>query len=569
MRFLPSLISCCFPIAAVACFLFTLPLQAQSTYGLVKQIIATNCAVNCHNQADITTSLFLDEVTADIKTSLVGVVPQNALAAARGDKLVDPGYPNRSFLLRKLNDGNWEQHEDFIRSASDGIGMPKSSAALQPQEIELIRQWILFGCPDTGMVVDTQLLYDFYHVNGASRAVIPDAPADSLGFQLKYGPFFLAPQTEQEYLLKYALNNHSLMTVNRLDWVLEPRMHHFAINKFLGNNAATVEEGFRNIQDEVETQLGSSTTYVAGAQFAQSIVLPADAAYFWYPNMVFDFDGHCANTFPDSVLAVEAYVNVYYANRPDTALTEVFTQLTNYRGIYDSTDFVLFPGEEKTFTDSLWSADDGSIVLNLFMLASHTHKFGTSYRVYERDICGGKGPLIYDGDYDETYSYNQGFFDYEHPPVRYFDNDYYSIPLNKGFIQEATFYNYSNDTIYFGFTTKDEMMNLFLQFTVSMTTAIDSCVADTTGTSVASMHATTSPLDYLYPNPATNTVYLARTSNEPVDIAVYNVLGEMVLRIPHTAAGEPKIDVANLAPGRYVLTATTTNQSQVHALIVQ
>lgn len=475
--------------------------KAQSTFGSIRNILNTHCnTANCHNAATPTGDLVFDGTDTDVYSQLVMRQPNNQVANGKGDVLVKPGYPEKSFLLRKLNMNGWDDHPALQLDAGEGDHMPYNTASLRGDQIELIRQWILFGCPDTGVVVDTTILYDFYNGRGMKRTVRPDAPLPIEGTQLRYGPFFLAPNTEQEYFFKYDLENIEQIIVDRIDVALHPIVHHFNIEMFLGQRADQFPIGFR--EATIDTS-DASATIVLATQFSQSIQLPDSAAFAWNVDATLDLNGHAANTSADSVVAIEAYINIYYAT-PGQAIKQMFSILVNPSFVYDSTKFVLPPGQEVTFTDSIVDSSSNAMI-DVWMLTSHTHKYGTSYNVYERDVCGGKGELLYNGNYDQAYNFDQGYFDYEHPSVRIFD-DMPRIPLKQGLIHEATYFNYSTDTVYFGLTTKDEMMNIFMQYMIAPEELIGDleCIDDTS--SVDMFGSIEDEQLSAYPNPFHNTV---------------------------------------------------------------
>ena len=80
-------------------------LQAQSgTYEAVYTIFQeTGCANSgCHNSTTAAANLDLSGTISEVYNNIIDVAPDNAYAAAKGEKLVAPGYPYRSFLFRKL-----------------------------------------------------------------------------------------------------------------------------------------------------------------------------------------------------------------------------------------------------------------------------------------------------------------------------------------------------------------------------------------------------------------------------------------------------------------------------------
>lgn len=550
----------------LAGFLFIPEVNAQSTFGYIRNILDVHCnTANCHNVATPTGNLVFDGTDADVYSQLVMRQPSNNVANAKGDVLVMPGYPEKSYLLRKLNMNGWEDHPAFQLSAGEGDHMPYYTNSLKDEEIELIRQWILFGCPDTGVVVDTAVLYDFYNDKGATRTQRPTAPIPAEGFQIKYGPFFLAPNSEQEYFFKYDIGNTARLNVDRIDVVLDEVIHHFNIEKFIGLKGLLFPYGFR--EATIDTA-DASTSMVLATQFSQSVQLPDSAAYSWNVDAMLDLNGHATNTSPDSVVAVEAYANIYYAT-PGQAIHQMFSILVNPSFVYDSTQFVLPPGQEVTFTDSIVDSTS-TAVIDLWLLTSHTHKYGTSYNIYKRDICGGKGELLYNGNYNQDYTFDQGYFDHEHPSIRTFD-DMPRIPLKQGIIHEATYYNYGTDTVYFGLTTNEEMMNIFMQYTIAPVQMIGDlvCYDDTNsiGDEINDEHGELTS----YPNPFINVinVKVLWQLQGKVEWQLINVLGKEVLSgtVNKGNNGDLVIDMPNdLSSGQYIL--QLTNGDNIGRLLI-
>ena len=77
--------------------------------------------------------------------------------------------------------------------------------SMSDEDIELVRQWILYGSPLGGDVVNTTLIDDFYQNGGIESVPNPPAPPAN-GFQVHFGPFFLEAGGEREHFLKYSTN---------------------------------------------------------------------------------------------------------------------------------------------------------------------------------------------------------------------------------------------------------------------------------------------------------------------------------------------------------------------------
>lgn len=172
---------------------------AQESFTMIHNILQTRCAGNgCHNGSTSTFNVMQSE--ADVYAALVNADPLNPAALAKGNKLIRPGYPTKSFLLRKIAHGISDVLE--IEPAEGG-NMPDAGGSLEDHEIELFRQWVIFGAPLTGNVVDTALINTYYREGGIDDTQ-PDhaAPDPSEGFQMYMGRIFVPPLTEYEYYQK-------------------------------------------------------------------------------------------------------------------------------------------------------------------------------------------------------------------------------------------------------------------------------------------------------------------------------------------------------------------------------
>ena len=94
---------------------------------------------------------------------------------------------------------------------------------------------------------------------------------------------------------------------------------------------------------------------------------------------------------------------------------------------------------------------------NIWSLTSHTHLLGQDFDIYIDGI------QEYEGFFNQDYSFNQGYYDNEHPAIRRY------FPLltksNPEFIFESEFFNPGPDTVRFGGTVNDEMMLFQVQYT--------------------------------------------------------------------------------------------------------
>lgn len=101
----------------------------------------------CHNSSDRAGALVLE--AGQSYANLVNVAPDNPAAQAQGWKRVVAGDPATSFLLTKLT---------LTGAGALGSPMPLSRPPLSPDQIELVRSWILAGAPPSNQPTATPSL---------------------------------------------------------------------------------------------------------------------------------------------------------------------------------------------------------------------------------------------------------------------------------------------------------------------------------------------------------------------------------------------------------------------------
>lgn len=434
-------------------------LSAQSTTVRVYEIFQEKCQ-SCHSQAAPAAGLDLEGAGAtlearalDVRGNLFNITPSNSYAASQGYKHIYPGRPDRSFLFRKVNLG---MEPSIVLHPDEGA--PKDNPELSDLEKELIRQWVLFGAPANGAVVEEQLLVDFY--NGQGQKSFPNppaAPSPGEGFQLKMGPFYLAPSgqpnDELEFFLKHELQLPNDVEVNRMEILMSGYSHHFILYNFTSTGAANnVPHGLRT--EALHQDIG----LFAAVQEATDLDLPEGTAFTWADNLVLDFNSHYINYSAGQVYQSEAYINVY-TQPVGTAAQEMQASLLANTDI-----FIPNNGDMVSYTQTI-NYNLGEVYL--WGVMGHTHKYGEGYKVYKR-VNGQQGDLIYDA------SCAQGipgcvspFFDYQHIPMRYFE-PLKPVQMNfaNGLIHEASWINNGPTPLTFGPTSDDEMMVLILMYTL-------------------------------------------------------------------------------------------------------
>lgn len=436
----------------------------------VYPLIQSKCAASCHNPTNPTGNLDFSGTPSEVYGKIVGITPDNEAAVNKGYKLVYPGHPYRSFMLLKANNGLIHQADGGVLSSEEGSNMPPYGGGqpLTNIELEMVRQWIYAGAPldegGLGYVVNQQLILDYYNDGGLPQLPRPAPPTAGHGFQIHLGPLFLSPSQEVEYDIKYELNLPADFEVTRLNLKMNDESHHFILYKF--NDAASansVNQGLRPI-NIVSTALDpDNNEFVAGWQNDVDIRLPAGTAFRWAGNTVLNLNYHVPN-YSGLILPADMYLNVH--TQPyGTAIKEMKSDLVQYDAntLWPPSVGIVFtlPPGEWTLTDK-W---DTGPQINMWMLTTHTHKYGTDYDLYQQTPSGGKGEKIFEGFMDYTYcNCDVGYYDWEHPPVKYYE-PYYTIPAGTGLIQEAKFNNTGSSWVTFGLTTNDEMMLFMAQYT--------------------------------------------------------------------------------------------------------
>lgn len=438
----------------------------QFGFARIYDLFQTKC-VSCHSNASPQSGLDLqgsgntNAKRQAVFNNLVNVTPANSAAAAKGDKYIFPGDPQRSYLFRKIAHTSFEDGY-FALGNGEGAQMPNAQAALSNVETELVRQWIYFGAPLSNNVGNETVINNYYNGLAVAPLPIPAAPPAGQGVQIKLGKIFLQPGEEFEYYLKHRLILPDTVEVNRVELIMNDYSHHFILFKFVPGEDGAMAEGLRSVN--VANVFPDQTQYLLAWSNPQDINLPAGTAYTFASNTILDLNYHINNYNQDSILGAEAYVNIYYQPQ-GTAQQEMRSDII----IYNPTS-LLIPATNTEFTFTGSDFETGSnLTYNLWSLKSHTHKYGTDYDIYLRNPNGSKGEKIYEGMYDEEYTVNLGYYNWSHPPTRYFE-PLYPVEAKYGLTHEAKFKNCcTSPLVTFGLTTEDEMMLYYMQYTVSET----------------------------------------------------------------------------------------------------
>lgn len=485
----------------------------SSTWETIQDSIWTPQCVMCH-----ASGLYFAEQSGLILTEdaayeeLINVTPTNQAAAEDGLELVGTqGISSvyTSFLWEKINANNFEHfYEDHPEY---GNLMPLGMDFLSNGKLEFIRQWIIAGAPDTGIVADEALLDDttFFELPEFEALAVPEN-----GIQFHLGPFDVPPQFERELFYYTELDTPDLLYVNRFETVMAPGSHHFIIYTYDDDLPFSLPTPgvFRELRYGNGSYNPSVLLYMLYQKFVTgtqtrffNYTLPEGVALEIDPAYGFDLNSHYAN-YTNDTLTGEIYNNYYFVDSSEVEHIGKILQLNN-------NDIELPAGSETTLNKTFWVSQTFGTAISIFQLMSHSHKHNTSFKVYRRTAG--------DSDYRELVYLA---LDWEHPPIIEYDPPMVFYD-GDGIELEATFYNDTDDEINFGLLSTDEMMILFgLYFEgVSLETDQDVVLAPTQF-----------KIESVYPNPFNPSTTIrfhvpvgARTIS-PLQLNIYDITGRFV-----------------------------------------
>ena len=411
---------------------------------LYKQILEPNCS-NCHmNGSAIQKQSGLDLSSNAAYNTLVGVAPKNSAAINDGLLRVstEGGMKGltQSYLWEKIN--IYDQ-EHFLNDHPEyGQLMPPGGNVLTDGELQFIRSWIEAGAPESGIVVDEDILLntDRYTPEAFTKL---DPPIN--GIQLHLGPFEVQPNFEREFFQFTALDQNSDMYVNRIEIEMRRGSHHFLLYTFNENTPQQILPSYdqpRELRNE-NSVINLSTLYqmqfhkfFGGTQWSRlDYRLPEGVALKIPQGSGLDQNSHYVNR-TDSVMTGEVYTNLHTINKEDVEhVAELFD--------FNNTDIYLPPKKVTTLTKT-FILDEKYYMGQVF---SHAHEKMQEFVV---EIVGGQrnGEVIYWTN------------DWEHPPIINFDPPL-EINAGEGLKLITTYNNPTSAPITFGYRSVDEMMILF------------------------------------------------------------------------------------------------------------
>lgn len=325
--------------------------------------------------------------------------------------------------------------------------------------------------------------------------------------------------------------------------------------KFYTGADAQFTDGLRSLD---QNSHGSGEA-VSGFRNGLNVLdLPTGKAYFVQGNTIYDYNLHIVNNDPDSVLACDIYIN-FYTQPVGTADGYMYTR--NFP-VFD----IAIPSDNQEHTFTAVADDTAHIETNywvLWSLYSHTHRYGTDYDIYLRNPDGSQGEQMYEGWYNQDYTFNQGYYSWGvEAPERFFEEPFLTVDPRVGLIQTAKFRNTAGpDTVYFGTTSLDEMMVMGFQYFYGE--ELPASIDEKYGQKFFSIS----------PNPGKGDFTLTldnTTGNEKSFMQVTNTLGQLVKEISLTnQGGNITLDLKGLTKGIYIVRIIKGNEFYSQKLVIE
>ena len=439
-----------------------------SSYNIIQGEVFDKHCISCHiagNTYAAESGLIL---TADISyESLINVTPNNEDAAGDGLFRVSSAGgiqgTNKSFLIEKINAPNmdhfYDDHDEY------GSIMPIGPLYLTNGQIDFIWDWISEGAPDTGHVANLAFLDN---IERYDPEFTPLESPDN-GIQIHLGPFEVETQQETEFFYYSELNINEVKYINRVEIEMRSGSHHFILYTYPEDFWISIEDSterhLRNPDgsyNESVLSIMAHQVFFTGTQWPQlDVTFPAGVALRIPPNTAIDQNPHYLN-YSDDIIQGEVFTNLHFADTEPEHVAEIL-QLNIIEELFlqpnDTTTIEkTFMFEDILIENGLDSLSITTIdKINIFQLFSHAHEKMLVFEVFFID----NDPTTT----DSLIYYND---DWEHPPINYYGEGYLydAIELfsEEGLKLRATYYNWTDEALDFGFLSTDEMMILFGYF---------------------------------------------------------------------------------------------------------
>ena len=485
--------------------------QEPSTWKIIQEHILNLSCVGCHAEGTYFASQSGLVLTEDVAyDQLVNVVPHNTSAYDNGLVRVSTSGLSGlhdSFLWEKINALNEEHfYEDHPYY---GTLMPLGLPYLTNGELAFVKEWILAQAPEDGVVADTSLLSDTTRYEPQAFHALPE-PEN--GIQYHLGPFDVPPDFERELFYYVPFGSTDDIYITRVEMIMRPGSHHFIAYSFLDDTPDWILPDpyvYRELHDiDGSTNMETLLTML---YHGFSIRTPLNGLDYHFPpgtalrldgTKGLDLNSHYINR-TNIPYSGEVYLNIHLKNADEVDRVAEVMVLNNLF-IY------LPPNEVTTITKTFWVDDFSTKPVNIFMMHSHAHKHMLEFKA---EVVGGEqnGELVYIS------------YDWEHP-IMFELNPPLRLEPDQGIKLIATYDNWTDQALLFGFLSEDEMMILYGYYYIDTEDNNDEDVLPMPQTFTLRQNYQS------YPNPtnATITFEFFVSKSGLVTLKVYDILGKQI-----------------------------------------
>ncbi|HZR80208.1 MAG TPA: hypothetical protein VFD92_03845 [Candidatus Binatia bacterium] len=351
-----------------------------------------------------------------------------------------PGDKDRSLLWLKLAKGT-----DPALLPTDvavpGAPMPNGLAPISPEELELVRQWIYAGAPETGTVAGTDKLLGACLPDAKPITITPlEAPAPGEGVQFVMAPWRLPAHSEHEICFasyyditdqvpaEYKDPTGQYFRFRSEELRQDPQSHHLILNYSVTTVAQihdpsfgqwTCKGGERDGQECEPTDLAScgsglcgstpqdgfacvgygpggggfSAFQIGGAQQSQSTIDYIDGVFAQIPlKGILYWNSHAFNL-TDEDHMMNARLNYYFAQNQQAPVQPIF-----------NVSRIFAPNAAPFTTQTICNDHVLPRGARLFNLNSHTHKHGKHFTVELLNGTKLYESFVYNDPVDQKYN---------------------------------------------------------------------------------------------------------------------------------------------------------------------
>lgn len=447
---------------------FTTAFAQTPTWHLVHTILVDNCmGSGCHSGSR--PGFDLNEPRNEVWEDLINATVTNPASNARGEKMVFPGQPYQSFLLKKIAHGlgNYAS-PDLDLIAADGADMPDNAPALTAEEVELIRQWIIAGADSTTdyPTADPSLIARYYSGAGLPFMSPPPLPQQGLGYQVHIGPIFYNNFQEEHFFVKFDPEHDNDLAIVEMNMYTNEDVFDAGIHYFV--NAASADSfptGASAINPSVAHQIGFQPFWFFKDQV--ELKMPIGMAMYFGQDWQFNVEINTLNI-SDTIFPVEVYMNVYYDPLGQGSFVEMKREVQSNIGLN------LVPNANTLVLDYLNLPGK-----YLWGLLPYTRSRATTFEAFQM-VNGAADTGIYDGAYDYSTG-TPSWYNWRDPSLM-FDNNSSGIFLTEGIVAKANYVNAGTTAIQYGYTKDDELMLTQVLYSDQLVNARVEILDNTNGT---------------------------------------------------------------------------------------